>query len=162
VRQPLVKLVAARRRPVRLAAMPHDAEHHAAESVTAVAGEGGVAVSYVPPGTRVSPRAVVLLAVSSLIFSTGGLFIRRLDGPQAWRTVFWRSFGACFSLALLIIWRERTDPFRAVVRIGRPGWLVGVAFSASSIGMVVGLTKTSVAVVLVIFALSPLAAAIMA
>jgi drug/metabolite transporter (DMT)-like permease len=141
--------------------MPHDPDH-AAESVTAVAGEGGVAVSYVPAGTRVSARAVVLLTISSLIFSTGGLFIRELDDPQAWRTVFWRSLGACFSLVLLIIWREKQDPFRAVVRIGRPGWAVAGAFSASSIGMVVALTKTSVAIVLVIFALSPLAAAIMA
>jgi len=140
--------------------MPDDVPH--AESVTAVAGEGGVAVSYVAPGTRVSPKAVVLLTVSSLIFSTGGLFIRELDDPQAWRTVFWRSLGACFSLAVLIVWREKTDPFRAVIRIGRPGWAVGAAFSASSIGMVVALTKTSVAIVLVIFALSPLAAAVMA
>src|SRR4029079_8043197 len=161
VRQRLVKLVADRRRPVRLAPMADDVPH-AAESVTAVAGEGGVAVSYVAPGTRVSPKAVVLLTVSALIFSTGGLFIRELDDPQAWRTVFWRSLGACFSLALLIVWRERTDPFRAVIRIGRPGWAVGAAFSASSIGMVVALTKTSVAIVLVIFALSPLAAAVMA
>jgi drug/metabolite transporter (DMT)-like permease len=134
----------------------------AAESVTAVAGEGGVAVSFVPAGSRVSPMAVLLLATSALIFSTGGLFIRELDHPQAWRTVFWRSLSACVSLALLIIWRERTNPLRAVVKIGRPGWLVGAAFCASSIGMVVALTKTSVAVVLVIFALSPLAAAIMA
>ena len=42
--------------------MPHDRDH-AAESVTAVAGEGGVAVSYVPAGTRVSARAVLLLTI---------------------------------------------------------------------------------------------------
>ena len=135
---------------------------HTAESVTAVAGEGGVAVSYVPAGSRVSPMAVLLLASSALIFSTGGLFIRELDHPRAWQTVFWRSFAACISLGLLIVWRERTNPIRAVVQIGRPGWAVGAAFCASSIGMVVALTKTSVAVVLVIFALSPLAAAVMA
>jgi len=133
-----------------------------AESVTAVSGEGGVAVSYVPAGARVSPMAVVLLATSALIFSTGGLFIRELDHPQAWQTVFWRSMSACVSLALLIIWRERTNPLRAIVNIGRPGWAVGAAFCASSIGMVVALSKTSVAIVLVIFALSPLAAAVMA
>jgi drug/metabolite transporter (DMT)-like permease len=135
---------------------------HAAESVTAVAGEGGVAVSYVPAGSRVSPVAVLLLASSALIFSTGGLFIRELDHPHAWQTVFWRSMSACVSLGLLIVWRERTNPIRAVVNIGRPGWAVGAAFCLSSIGMVVALTKTSVAVVLVIFALSPLAAAVMA
>ncbi|MEO7371793.1 MAG: DMT family transporter, partial [Ilumatobacteraceae bacterium] len=130
--------------------------------MTAVAGEGGIAVSYVPAGSRVSPMAVLLLAGSALIFSTGGLFIRELDHPQAWQTVFWRSFSACFSLAILIIWRERSNPLRALVTIGRPGWAVAAAFCASSIGMVVALSKTSVAIVLVIFALSPLAAAIIA
>ena len=64
---------------------------HAAESVTAVAGEGGVAVSFVAAGSSVSPMAVLLLASSALIFSTGGLFIRELDHPRAWQTVFWRS-----------------------------------------------------------------------
>ena len=141
--------------------MPAESDH-TAESVTAVAGEGGVAVSYVPAGSRVSPMAVLLLASSALIFSTGGLFIRGLDHPHAWTTVFWRSLSACVSLLLLIIWRERSNPVRAVVKIGRPGWAVGAAFCASSIGMVVALTNTSVAIVLVIFALSPLAAAVMA
>ena len=133
-----------------------------AESVTAVAGEGGVAISYVPAGARVSPVAILLLATSALIFSTGGLFIRGLDHPQAWTTVFWRALSACVSLSLLIVWRERTNPLRAVIKMGKPGWAVAAAFSASSIGMVVALTKTSVAIVLVIFALSPLAAAVLA
>ena len=133
-----------------------------AESVIAVAGEGGVAVSYVAAGARVSPMAVLVLATSALIFSTGGLFIRKLDHPQAWQTVFWRSVSACVSLAILIIWRERTNPLRAIVKIGRPGWLVTAAFCMSSISMVVALSKTSVAIVLVIFALSPLAAAVLA
>ncbi len=135
---------------------------HTAESVTAVAGEGGVAVSYLPAGSRVSPVAIVLLVCSALIFSTGGLFIRGLEYPRAWTTVFWRSVSACASLSILIIWRERINPLRAVVKMGRPGWAVAAAFSASSIGMVVALTKTSVAVVLVIFALSPLTAAVLA
>lgn len=133
-----------------------------AESVIAVAGEGGVAVSYVSAGSRVSPMAVLVLVISALIFSTGGLFIRKLDHPQAWQTVFWRSMSACVSLAILIIWRERTNPLRAIMKIGRPGRLVAAAFCMSSISMVVALSKTSVAIVLVIFALSPLAAAVLA
>jgi drug/metabolite transporter (DMT)-like permease len=139
--------------------MPGD---HGAEQVIAVAGEGGVAVSYAPPGTRVSAWSVLLLVVSSLIFSTGALFVRGLDHPQAWTTVFWRSVAACGSLALLIVWRERSNSVRAVMTMGKPGVAVAAAFSASSIAMVVALTRTSVAVVLVIFALSPLAAAVMA
>jgi len=137
-------------------------DDHTTESVVAVAGEGGVAVSYVPAGSRVSAFAVVLLVISALIFSTGGLFIRGLDHPHAWTTVFWRSLSACVSLFMLILWRERSNALRAVVRMGRPGWAVAAAFSASSIGMVVALSRTSVAIVLVIFALSPLAAALLA
>ncbi len=133
-----------------------------AETVVAVAGEGGVAVSHVPAGAGISPMAVLLLVVSALIFSTGGLFVRGLDHPHAWTTVFWRSVSACASLSLLIVWRERGNAVRAVVRMGRPAWSVAAAFSASSIGMVVALSRTSVAIVLVIFALSPLAAAVMA
>lgn len=139
------------------------AEHdHDATSVTAVAGEGGVAVSYAPVGSRASPLSVLLLATSSLIFSTGGLFIRSLDHSHAWTTVFWRSVSACGSLLILIAWRERSNMLRAIVGMGRPGWSVAAAFATSSISMVVALTRTSVAVVLVIFALSPLAAAVLA
>jgi drug/metabolite transporter (DMT)-like permease len=103
-----------------------------------------------------------MLVTSALIFSTGALFVRGLNDGHAWTIVFWRSLAACGSLALLIVWRERTNPLRAVVAMGRPGWLVAVAFAASSIGMVTALSRTSVAIVLVIFALSPLASAVMA
>jgi drug/metabolite transporter (DMT)-like permease len=139
-----------------------DAEQHHAESVTAVAGEGGVAVSFLPVGSRASPLSVLLLVISSLIFSTGGLFIRELDHPRAWTTVFWRSAAACVSILLLIIWRERRRTMRAIFKMGRPGLAVAAAFASSSIAMVVALTRTSVAIVLVIFALSPLAAAVLA
>lgn len=111
---------------------------------------------------RTSAVSVGLLVVSALIFSTGGLFIRGLDHPHAWTTVFWRSLAACGSLTLLIVWRERNNSVRMVTRMGRPGLAVALAFAGSSIGMVTALSRTSVAVVLVIFALSPLVAALIA
>lgn len=137
-------------------------DDHTAQTVTAVASEGGVAVSYIPAGSRASALSVLLLVISALIFSTGGLFVRGLDHPHAWTTVFWRSLSACVSLLLLIIWRERSNAVRAVIRMGKPGWAVAAAFAASSIAMVVALSRTSVAIVLVIFALSPLVAAVLA
>lgn len=106
--------------------------------------------------------AIVLLVVSALIFSTGALFVRSLDRADAWTTVFWRSVAAGISVSHVIAWRDRINPFRAMVVMGPPGWSVAAAFSVSSIAMVVALTKTTVAIVLVIFALSPLFAAIMA
>jgi drug/metabolite transporter (DMT)-like permease len=106
--------------------------------------------------------STVLLIVAALIFSTGALFVRSLDHPHAWTTVFWRSLAASASLTLLLLRRERSQAWQAVKNMGRPGWIVGAAFSASSIGMVVSLSRTSVSIVLVIFALSPLAAAVLA
>ena len=137
-------------------------DHEIATSVTAVSSEGGVAVSYTPTKEGISAYSAFLLIVSALIFSTGGLFVRSLDDPHPWNTVFWRSVSACASLLILIIWRERRNTVSAIVGMGKPGWAVAAAFCASSIGMVVALSRTSVAIVLVIFALSPLAAAILA
>lgn len=137
-------------------------EHQIAETVTAVASEGGVAVSYAPVESGISALSVFLLVISALIFSTGALFVRGLDHPQAWTTVFWRSVSACASLLILIVWRERSNFVRAIVSMGKPGWAVAAAFAGASIGMVVALSRTSVAIVLVIFALSPLSAAILA
>ena len=142
--------------------MTHDQDSQDHDTVVAVASEGGVAVSRVPTGGRASALAVVLLIAASLIFSTGGLFVRSLHDPQAWTTVFWRSVSACGSLLLLIIWRERGNSMRAITGMRAPGLGVAAAFAASSIAMVVALTRTSVAIVLVIYALGPLVAAVLA
>lgn len=132
------------------------------DDVTAVSGEGGIAISHIRGGGRASTTSIVLLIVSALMFSTGGLFVRSLDHPHAWTTVFWRSVSACVSLIALIIWREKSNAVSAIRTMRWPGYSVAAAFAASSIGMVIALSRTSVAIVLVIFSLSPLAAAIMA
>jgi drug/metabolite transporter (DMT)-like permease len=130
--------------------------------VVTVAGEGGVAVSHVAAGSRATASAVILLATSALIFSTGGLFVRNLDHPHTWTTVFWRSASASATLLGLIAWRERRNTWRSIATMHGGAWAVAAAFAVSSIAMVVALSRTSVAVVLVIFALGPLAAAVLA
>ena len=137
------------------------AADHQPDDVVAVAGEAGVALT-APSSAHASTLSVLLLVISSLIFSTGGLFVRSLDQPHAWTTVFWRSVAAAISLCILLAWKERSNTVRAITQVGRPGYTVAAAFAASSICMVVALSRTSVAVVLVIFALSPLAAAVLA
>ncbi|MCU1399528.1 MAG: hypothetical protein JWN62_2637 [Acidimicrobiales bacterium] len=132
------------------------------ETVVAVAGEGGIAITHARPGARIAPLSIIQLAASALIFSTGSLFVRNLHDTEPWTTVFWRCSSACASLLILIAWRERTNTWRAISGMGTPGLGVALAFAASSISMVVALSKTTVAIVLVIFALSPLAAAVLA
>ena len=130
--------------------------------MAALSSEAGVAVSGENEPSGMSAYAATLLVISALVFSTGALFVRKLDHPHPWTSVFWRSVSASASLALLILWRERSNTLRAIARVGRPGLSVGAAFSAASIALVVALAHSSVAVVLVIFALGPLAAALLA
>jgi drug/metabolite transporter (DMT)-like permease len=111
---------------------------------------------------RHSSLSVVLLVVAALIFSTGALFVRALDHPHAFTTVFWRSVSAAVSLAIIVRVRDGGNPVRAVLGLKRPSLVVAACLAVSSIGMVVALSKTSAAIVLVIFSLGPLVAAVFA
>lgn len=114
------------------------------------------------PAGLSATRALALIGVSALIFSLGGLFVRSLDRPNAWTTVFWRSVSASVTIGAYLAWQTKGRVVRTLLRLGVPGLFVALAFSVSSIGMVVALSRTSVAVVLVVFSLAPLTTALVA
>ncbi len=107
-------------------------------------------------------RALALVGLSALLFSLGGLFVRSLDHTNAWTTVFWRSLSAAVSIGAYLTWQTKGKVVATLRGLGLPGLCVAMAFSASSIGMVVALSRTSVSVVLVLFSLAPLATALAA
>jgi drug/metabolite transporter (DMT)-like permease len=109
-----------------------------------------------------SSTALVLIGLSALLFSLGGLFVRSLDRPDAWTTVFWRSLSACVTIAAYVTWQSKGRVVATLKALGRPGLVVALAFSVSSISMVVALNRTSVSVVLVLFSLAPLVTALAA
>lgn len=102
------------------------------------------------------------MLASALIFSTGGLFVRNLHEPHAWTSAFWRSVGAGVSIAAFMAWRDRGRAVATFRAMGRAGIVVAGCFAVSSVGMVAALTRTSVSVVLVILALTPLVTALLA
>ncbi|MBU6317832.1 MAG: DMT family transporter, partial [Acidobacteria bacterium] len=106
--------------------------------------------------------SLALLVAASLIFSTGGLFVRSVHTDNPWTIVFWRSFSACISIVVFMLISDRRGALRSIRSMGVPGLLVGASFCVSSISMVAALSRTSVAVTLVILALTPLAAALLA
>jgi drug/metabolite transporter (DMT)-like permease len=109
-----------------------------------------------------SRKALSLIAVSALMFSLGGLFVRSLQDPDAWTTVFWRSASAAVSIGAFLAWQTGGRVVPTLRALGLPGLLVAATMSVSSIGMVVALSRTSVSVVLVLFSLAPLATALVA
>jgi len=114
-----------------------------------------------PSGGRTT-GSLVLLVAASLIFSTGGMFVRSVHTDNAWTIVFWRSLSACVSIVVFMLISDRRGAVASLRARGVPGRLGGASFCVSSISMVAALSHTSVAVTLVILALTPLAAALLA
>jgi drug/metabolite transporter (DMT)-like permease len=106
-------------------------------------------------------RGQALVALAAIAWSTAGLFQRELtlDVPTqlAGRALF-----AFFALAAYAAVAERGRVRRAFVAMGRAGITVAVCMAVASGGFIVALNHTSVARVLFVQAVSPVAAALLA
>ena len=106
-------------------------------------------------------RGQALIALAAIAWSTAGLFQRELslDVPtqMAGRALF-----AFLALGTYAAVAERGRVRQAFVAIGRDGLVVAVCMAVASGGFVVALNHTSVARVLFVQAVSPVAAALLA
>lgn len=107
-------------------------------------------------------RGLGFVALSAVIWSTGGLIVRLLDNQDSWTTIFWRSLTACLFLLVFLAIRDGRAAFGLFRRMGLPGLVVGAGFACASISFVVALSLTSVAETLMIMSSAPLIAAIFA
>jgi drug/metabolite transporter (DMT)-like permease len=108
-----------------------------------------------------SPRAIGigLVLVSALIFSTAGLFTKGVLAG-AWDIIFWRGLFAALFTTVYILWR---GSFRAdFINMGRSGWAAALVGASSTAAFIPALKLTSIANVSLIYAASPLLAAILA
>ena len=107
-------------------------------------------------------RGILLVAGSALVWSTGGLIVRSIETADSWTTILWRSFSAAAFLLLFMLVR---DGARGTVglfrRMGVAGVFVGACFACASISLVVALSLTTVADVLIIMSAAPLLAALL-
>src|SRR5436309_12144346 len=106
-------------------------------------------------------RGQALVALAAIAWSTAGLFQRELtlDVPTQ---IAGRAFFAFLSLAAYAAVAERGRVRRAFVAIGPAGIVVAVSMAVASGGFIVALNHTSVARVLFVQAVSPVAAALLA
>ena len=104
---------------------------------------------------------MLLIAASSLVFSTAGLFTRLID-LDAWTMLFWRGlFGGLF-IAGFVVWRDGRCALAALRAIGRDGLMVALCSALATVCFLNALRLTSVADVLVIGATAPFVTAAMA
>lgn len=106
-------------------------------------------------------KGVLLVGASSVLWSLGGLIVRSLDSADPWTTIFWRSVFATGFLLLFLLVRDGRNALRLFRDMGLPGILLGLCFTAASVGFVTALSFASVAQTLVIMSSAPLIAAVL-
>lgn len=106
-------------------------------------------------------RGYVLVFFAGVIWSTVGLGIRLIDEAQVWQILFYRS--ASMTMLLYVVIRLRTghEPLVLAWRMGWPGVIGGLSLVAAYSGAIFAIQTTSVANAMMLFASSPLLAAIL-
>lgn len=107
-------------------------------------------------------RAVALMVLVTLMWSTAGVVTRHLESARSFEVTFWRSFFTVLSLLVILpIWQGRVV-FSRIRSGGGALWLSGVCWSVMFTAFMVALTMTSVANVLVTMSIGPLLTALLA
>ena len=107
-------------------------------------------------------RAVVLMVLVALMWSTAGLVSRHLESARSFEVTFWRSFFTVLSLLVILPLFKGRAVFGQMRNGGTALWLAGLCWSVMFTAFMVALTLTTVANVLVTMALGPLLTAIVA
>ena len=107
-------------------------------------------------------RAVALMVLVALMWSTAGLVSRHLESARSFEVTFWRSFFTLLSLLVILPLFKGKAVFAQMRKGGTALWLSGLCWSVMFTAFMVALTLTTVANVLVTMALGPLLTAIAA
>ncbi|MEM7428815.1 MAG: DMT family transporter [Pseudomonadota bacterium] len=100
-----------------------------------------------------------LIVAAALAYSTAGLFTKGVEAG-AWAVIFWRGV---FASGLSAVWTVSRGEFRRnFLRMGRSGWAVAVVGALGTAAFIPAFKLTSIANVSLIYAISPLIAAVLA
>ena len=106
-------------------------------------------------------RAVALMVVANVLWSTAGLVTRLLENAQSWEVTFWRSLFAALSMAGILVWTRGREAWATVRASGWPGIVSGLMFCTMFTCFMLAVTRTTVANTLVVNSLYPVFAAIL-
>jgi drug/metabolite transporter (DMT)-like permease len=107
-------------------------------------------------------RAVVLMLLVTLMWSTAGVVTRHLEAAKSFEVTFWRSFFTVVSLAVILPLFMGRGVFAKIRHAGRTFWFSSVCWCGMFTFYMMALTLTSVANVLVTMAIGPLLTALIA
>ena len=107
-------------------------------------------------------RAVALMVLVALMWSTAGVVTRLLESARTFEVTLWRIFFTVLSLLVILPLFKGKAVFAQMLKGGRALWLSSLCWSVMFTAFMVALTLTTVANVLVTMALGPLLTAIAA
>jgi drug/metabolite transporter (DMT)-like permease len=108
-------------------------------------------------------RAVALMLLVTLLWSTAGVVTRHLDDARGFEITFWRSAANALALVVMLgVLRGPVTLWRCIRTGGRALWLSALCWCAMYTAFMMALTLTTVANVLVTMALAPLFTALLA
>lgn len=104
---------------------------------------------------------MILVFFAGVLWSTVGLGIRLIEDAVVWQILLYRSFGLAALLYVVIRIRSGRSPFEMARRAGLPGLVGALALVAAYTGAIYAIQTTSVANAMLLFASSPLQAALL-
>ena len=108
-------------------------------------------------------RALLLLICANFLWSIAGVFTRHLDSAKSFEVTFWRSLFCALTLIVWFVYARGFAGATAYVRAsGKPGLISGAMWAIMFTCFMIALTLTSTANTLIVNALSPLFATLLA
>ena len=108
-------------------------------------------------------RALLLLICANFLWSIAGVFTRHLDSAKSFEVTFWRSLFCALTLIIWFVYTRGLAGATASVRAsGKPGLISGAMWAIMFTCFMIALTLTSTANTLIVNALSPLFATLLA
>jgi drug/metabolite transporter (DMT)-like permease len=105
-------------------------------------------------------RAVLLMLVITLLWSTAGVVTRHLEQARSFEVTFWRSFFTVLCLLVILPVFQGRGVFARMREGGLPLWISGLCWSGMFTFFMLAIMLTSVANVLVTMSLTPLLTAL--
>ncbi len=103
--------------------------------------------NYLQPTPR-RLNAMILMIISSIVISFGGLIIRNIETADTWQINFYRSIAFAFAISLVLLFRYRSSTVKQFVGIGWFGVLAGFLLAWAGITFLQAITNTTVAATL--------------
>ncbi len=112
-----------------------------------------------PPQHR---RAILMMVVAAFLWSIAGVVTRHLDSARSFEVTLWRSLFCALAMMAWFAYTRGSGALAYVRASGKAGFVSGVMWAVMFTCFMIALTMTSTANVLIVNALSPLFATVLA